>query len=139
MKTNKFASTGEHYCDNCCKTWTAGELEDIQDIYERVEAGATIPSGDCPECGSLCYPLEIEKTQPQKKYYIEIVQPCPLCNGRGGVWDKDEINKAEACEGHTVSYVRTLVTKQEYCNLLGELPDEEDGITFSFSDKKVPF
>lgn len=139
MKMTKFASTGEHYCDCCCKTWTAGELEDIQDLYERLEPGNTVPSGDCPECGGLCYPLEIEKVKPQKKYYIEIVQPCPLCDGHGGVWDKDELEREKTCEGHSISYVRTLVTKEEYINLLGESPNEEDGVLPQNQDSELPF
>ncbi len=27
----------------------------IQDIYERVEAGETMPAGECPSCGALAH------------------------------------------------------------------------------------
>lgn len=44
-------------CDNCGKRWSEYELKDIQDYCQRVGAGCQIdPSGECPECGSLCYP-----------------------------------------------------------------------------------
>jgi uncharacterized Zn finger protein (UPF0148 family) len=42
-------------CDNC--DWV-GEPEDkeIPGLHERVDPGGTMPSGECPECGCLCYP-----------------------------------------------------------------------------------
>jgi hypothetical protein len=45
-----------HICDNCGMDWHIDSLEEINDYSLRVDAGGTVPSGECPECGSLCYP-----------------------------------------------------------------------------------
>ena len=44
-------------CDNC--DWS-GELPDdalteVKDLADRLEPGREVPSGECPECGCLCY------------------------------------------------------------------------------------
>jgi len=31
-------------------------MDEIHDIWERVEPGEVMPSGECPDCGALCYP-----------------------------------------------------------------------------------
>ena len=46
----------KHTCDNCGIVWTADELERIEDIENRIDPGSVVPSGECPACGSLCYP-----------------------------------------------------------------------------------
>jgi hypothetical protein len=61
MTTAKFATEGRHKCGNCQKVWTAKRLKDIQDLEQRIEAGGMVPSGECPECGALCYPVNIPK------------------------------------------------------------------------------
>ncbi len=58
MKTPKLATTGKHRCDNCSATHLAGRLKDIDRLGERVEPGGTMPSGECPNCGALCYPVD---------------------------------------------------------------------------------
>ncbi len=47
----------KHKCDNCGKLWTWGELKTVKRISERVDEGGETPSGECPECGALCYPM----------------------------------------------------------------------------------
>lgn len=45
-------------CDNCNHTVDAGmEAEISGDIWQRIEAGGIVPSGECPECGALMYPV----------------------------------------------------------------------------------
>ena len=45
-------------CQDCQKTWSDFELvTPIPDIFERVAPGEPMPSGECPNCGSLCQPL----------------------------------------------------------------------------------
>ena len=43
-------------CANC--HWV-GEpstaFPDIPDLIQRIEPGGEVPSGECPECGALCY------------------------------------------------------------------------------------
>ena len=53
-----------HRCDNCeWKGDTPGrELDDVPNLWERLEVGGTVPSGDCPECGCLVYADAEEKT-----------------------------------------------------------------------------
>ena len=50
-----------HKCDNCWRILPEDELacllEDIPHIFERIEPGGTVPSGECP-CGALAYPLK---------------------------------------------------------------------------------
>lgn len=51
-----------NHCDNC--NWTGPDEElnvefpDIPDLMERIEPGGVVPSGECPACECLCYPVE---------------------------------------------------------------------------------
>ena len=45
-------------CDNCRKEYKREMLCEIKDYFQRVEAGGMVPSGECPACGALCYPIE---------------------------------------------------------------------------------
>lgn len=45
-----------HVCNNCGNYWEEEELRPIKDLEQRIEPGGTVPSGECPECGALCYP-----------------------------------------------------------------------------------
>lgn len=46
-------------CQNCSKTWADDELKTyIHHIQDRVEPGEPMPSGECPECGALCQPMD---------------------------------------------------------------------------------
>ena len=58
MREPKMATTGRHACDNCGKISTADKLKDVQDLYQRVDEGEPMPSGECPACGCLCYPVK---------------------------------------------------------------------------------
>lgn len=44
-------------CDGCGKLWSPQDVKNIRDLWERVQSGDIVPSGECPECDSLCYPL----------------------------------------------------------------------------------
>jgi len=56
MRTPRIATEGLHKCDNCSKIFDAIDLKDIEDLSLRIDAGGIVPSGDCPDCGALCYP-----------------------------------------------------------------------------------
>lgn len=52
-----------HVCENCGSMWHTNDLEielgDIKRLYERIEPGGMVPSGECPGegCGgALVYP-----------------------------------------------------------------------------------
>jgi hypothetical protein len=54
----------EHFlrCDNCRSLFKgAGKLAtvfpDIPDLLARIGPGGTVPSGECPHCGALVYPV----------------------------------------------------------------------------------
>ncbi|WP_341744656.1 hypothetical protein [Azonexus hydrophilus] len=48
-----------HQCDNCSSSYTEDELNEAKDLEMRVDAGGEMPSGECPQCGALCYPTEV--------------------------------------------------------------------------------
>jgi hypothetical protein len=45
-------------CDNCSKRFEDSELKEVEHLSMRVDPGGTMPSGECPECGALCYPVK---------------------------------------------------------------------------------
>lgn len=51
-------------CQNCDTVWLDDELDEIQDMRERVSAGEIVPSGQCPECHCLCHRLRPLRRQP---------------------------------------------------------------------------
>lgn len=50
------ADVETHVCDNCGKVHTEDELNEVKDYFQRVDPGGTVPSGECADCGCLCYP-----------------------------------------------------------------------------------
>ena len=50
-------------CDNCQKVTSDEDLNSVNDIYERVDPGGVMPSGECPHCGCLAYPIVRKKTR----------------------------------------------------------------------------
>lgn len=42
-------------CADCGLWWLEDRLDDIENLFERVYPGETMPHGQCPECGALCY------------------------------------------------------------------------------------
>lgn len=42
-------------CENCEWKGRTDEGAEIDDIWERVEAGEVMPVCECPKCGSLCH------------------------------------------------------------------------------------
>jgi hypothetical protein len=41
-------------CQNCEAKFPQNRLKPIKDLAQRVVAGESMPSGECPECGALC-------------------------------------------------------------------------------------
>ncbi|MTD92865.1 hypothetical protein GIW81_00795 [Hyphomicrobium sp. xq] len=54
-------------CDNCGWTGTEDDVNAISDAQERLEAGGTVPAGECPEddCGALAYIVTPEPEAPR--------------------------------------------------------------------------
>lgn len=51
---------GEHGCDNCGEVFGGEDISPIENFFQRVEPGGIVPSGECPKCGALCYPVKKE-------------------------------------------------------------------------------
>lgn len=47
----------KHRCDNCGTVSRGDALLPIKDIAQRLTPGSVVPSGECPECYALCYPV----------------------------------------------------------------------------------
>lgn len=47
-----------HRCDNCGKVHANETLKIAKHLGERVDPGGVMPSGECMECGALCYPIK---------------------------------------------------------------------------------
>lgn len=41
-------------CQDCTRVCAEENLEEIQDLSIRVDAGEPMPAGQCPACGALC-------------------------------------------------------------------------------------
>lgn len=58
-------------CDDC--DWIGPEsdlrceLGDIPDLCERLDPGGVVPSGECPECGALAYPVKKSVIRPKER------------------------------------------------------------------------
>ena len=50
-----------HQCDNCSGIFPEHKIvTEIPDYHQRVDPGGTVPSGECPKCGALVYPFEVD-------------------------------------------------------------------------------
>jgi hypothetical protein len=47
----------DHLCDNCGKIVLNEELNDVKNLAQRITPGGIVPSGECPHCEALCYPI----------------------------------------------------------------------------------
>lgn len=62
----KATNPSKSECQNCGAVHDDSDLEEIEDIHERVEPGEEMPSGECPDCGCLCQPVKQTKRNPRK-------------------------------------------------------------------------
>jgi hypothetical protein len=52
-------SVADNVCQNCDGKFRDDQLEEItHGIWERVSPGELMPSGECPDCGALCHPIQ---------------------------------------------------------------------------------
>lgn len=58
MPKKKVKTDKPNECDDCGKKFTDEELKEVRHLSMRVDPGGTMPSGECPKCGALCYPVE---------------------------------------------------------------------------------
>lgn len=45
-------------CQNCGQFWPDDHLEPVQHPARRIEPGEPWPTGECPDCGALCQPVD---------------------------------------------------------------------------------
>jgi len=71
----------EHRCDSCGRVFGEEEdLAEISDLWGRVLPGDTMPSGECPQCGALCYPADAESDQARESQPAGEPQPQTVGN-----------------------------------------------------------
>lgn len=42
-------------CADCRREWQEDELNEPKDLLQRLLPGDTVPDGECPDCGALCF------------------------------------------------------------------------------------
>ncbi len=52
-----------HKCQSCIWVGPETRLGDIKDLLKRVRPGEIMPSGECPHCGALCHPVDVEEDE----------------------------------------------------------------------------
>ena len=62
----------KYRCGNCPQVWDRPDLKPVADPDLRIEQDGPIPSGECPECGALCYREEVN---------VELADGCTLRSG----------------------------------------------------------
>lgn len=58
-------------CDGCDWRGAAEELDDIDRLHERLDAGGVVPAGECPACGALAY-IDKDQTPPVELAYYDV-------------------------------------------------------------------
>jgi len=74
---SKIVPAGEDLCQcaNCCEMWREDQLHAIEHWFERCEPGEIIPTGQCPECGALCYWMNGEESDEYRAYLAGPLDP----------------------------------------------------------------
>lgn len=86
-----------HRCDNCGKVHSAETLVEAKDLAMRTDPGGIVPSGECADCGSLCYLLDEvsahgEGSLSDAEYVEKGGCTCPFCGSddiEGGPFNAD--------------------------------------------------
>lgn len=42
-------------CQNCGAGWLESQLDELEDVMQRVSPGERMPDGQCPDCGAVCH------------------------------------------------------------------------------------
>jgi hypothetical protein len=92
MTIGPLAATGQHQCDNCEWQGEAAELHPIENLFQRVEPGGVVPSGQCPKCAALAYPVV-----PAKRWLVVMYGSIDPGNAIGPV--RDEAHEEELILG----------------------------------------
>lgn len=66
LKKRPKEKKGLSLCDNCDKIFVTKNLPAVKDLEQRVDPGSIMPSGECPECGCLCYPTSSDIVKKKK-------------------------------------------------------------------------
>jgi hypothetical protein len=61
----EMGDTDRSYCQNCDWEGPDEELKPVKDLFQRVDPGEPMPSGECPKCGCLCQPQEQDEEDDQ--------------------------------------------------------------------------
>lgn len=74
--TDAFSSFDLCRCDNCGLVYTDETVHPVKHLEMRVESGGVMPSGQCSECGALCYPFKNAFDQPAQ--VVVLTEPLTL-------------------------------------------------------------
>jgi len=95
----------KHECDNCGRAWSEGELKEPRDLVQRLDPGGTFPSGECPKCGALCYPMALwDETvkvgladlRRQLRHVDDCCTASSIASHRGSKADRQKAKRASA-------------------------------------------
>ena len=88
-------------CQGCEKAWAVEQLLPINDLHDRVAAGEIFPSGECPDCGSVCHPESSTVAVPAKVWILKIIDTYGITTSvhrsRQGALDSLETYAASNC------------------------------------------
>lgn len=98
-----------HRCDNCGKVHCQPDLRMVEDYSLRVEPGNPAPSGECPDCGALCYPLE-------KQAYFDPFQKLVLETYNAGDHAVHQPSDIEDCGDTLLSFLLVELSDNEGCD-----------------------
>ena len=88
-------------CADCLAFHLDADLDEAQDLAERLTPGDEVPAGECPDCGALSYIVREPKDQTALPTYALEVARCVL-------------NSPNA-EGSDATAVCELITKALGC------------------------
>lgn len=70
-------------CQNCDERWREDQLDVLSDAWERVQPGDTMPDGECPDCGGMCFALElIERDAAEAEVRKALLNDCEVMLSR---------------------------------------------------------
>lgn len=92
-------------CDNCSEVHYDHNLNVVKDIFQRVDPGGVMPSGECPSCGALCYPVRMKRDTTCARVFIPRRSDGLYRKRIYGVTDKLQIARTCSAKGHAINVI----------------------------------
>jgi len=103
------ANNDLHRCENCGAVHAQPDLKVVEDYSMRVEPGNPAPSGECPDCGALCYPLE-------EQGYFDPFQKLVLETYAGGEHAELTVDRIDDCGDTLLTFLLYELSDSEGCD-----------------------